>query len=251
MKTKITTIASALVVGLLILPSVTFASWWNPFTWFQKPISVPATQSQSQTTANTPTTNTTSSAVIDYSHGMGGSSTSAAQTTSMNTSVQTSPASSGSALVLDSKPYVDTKNGFSITPPKGWTMQSNSLTPSIISFVNPLNKNDKVGVDWGTFDPKQGSAEDVASSTVALFKKLASTGFNLTENRSVDLNGVHAYLISFSLGTSNPNDVVQRMTSVIIINGGKIYHAASLTNDANWSTEKSVIEQSLLSFKLN
>ena len=39
---KKTTIASTLIVGLLVLPTVTFASWWNPFTWFTTtPPSVP------------------------------------------------------------------------------------------------------------------------------------------------------------------------------------------------------------------
>src|ERR1035437_10330169 len=33
------------VFGLLLIPSLAFASWWNPFTWFLKKVEVKTTQS--------------------------------------------------------------------------------------------------------------------------------------------------------------------------------------------------------------
>ena len=61
MKTS-TRLFSVLVLSILILPQVTFAAWWNPFTWWSTPKPVPqaqpvqvatTTQSTSSTTAST------------------------------------------------------------------------------------------------------------------------------------------------------------------------------------------------------
>lgn len=38
---KIYSAAFVLVLGLMLVPSLAFASWWNPLTWFNKPVTQP------------------------------------------------------------------------------------------------------------------------------------------------------------------------------------------------------------------
>jgi len=38
MKNNLPKIFLVAVIGILIFPQVSFAAWWNPATWFQKPL---------------------------------------------------------------------------------------------------------------------------------------------------------------------------------------------------------------------
>lgn len=44
--TKYQKIILVAVIGVIIYPSITFASWWNPFSWFKKAPTIPITQIQ-------------------------------------------------------------------------------------------------------------------------------------------------------------------------------------------------------------
>ena len=182
-----------------------------------------------------------------YSHGMGGSST---QTTPTNIEVPIIPlpTPSVSSVSLDSKPYVDTKNGFSIIPPKGWIVDSSGKQNSYVIFTNPNNANEWVEVASGSATTDSLSA--FVKKFVSLFKVIAPK-FNLSEDRDVSLSGASAHLISFSYSDTKNNNKTMRMTMVLTMKSGKAYHSGSVSDDSNWATEKSVLEASLLSFKFN
>lgn len=174
-----------------------------------------------------------------YSHGMNGFTGGSTNTSASAASTGTE-STSNSSLVLDSKPYVDTKNGFSITPPAGWAKDVSSSRDSSVSFKS---KNGVIDVISST---ATNNLSKYADDYVSRLKSRYSD-FVLTSKKTSIVSGKNAYVVS---GTFSFNSNKFRVNT-LMVEGDNTYQLEAQSTDSTWAQDGSSIMSSLSSFKFN
>ena len=95
-------------------------------------------------------------------------------------SVQSGITTENASSTLDSHPYIDTKNGFSITPPKGWTMDNSGAHKSVVNFINGQSVIDvAMGTTTGSLDVFSNIFIDSLQMTLPKYSLLDDTRIDL------------------------------------------------------------------------
>ena len=143
-----------------------------------------------------------------------------------------------SNVVLDSQLYTDTKNGFSIIPPRGYKKDT-SRGDSLVAFSNSN------GVMDINVDPVSDDLGTYVDSYVSVFMK-GYPDFNLISKKETTLSGKSAYKISGTF-TFDSNKFV---LTAFAVKSNKNYFIEVQSSGSTWGTDEDNINSSLLSFKM-
>lgn len=171
--------------------------------------------------------------------------------TEINSSMGSHTAPS-SVTTLEKQVYSNAKYGFKINAPKGWRVDESGKSGTLVFFFN--NQSDKEAVNQFTANinvtSESAQGLDLDSYTKASKDTLSRLfqNYKLTEDRAVTANGVPARIIgsTFTQGLYH-----LRNLQLIVLKGGQAYIVTFTALESTWSKYKSLIESSLLTFKLN
>ena len=185
-------------------------------------------------------------------HSLGGASSSTSKATSTkaipvsaSTSTPTGISIPISTSVLDSKPFVDTKNGYSITLPKGWKKTDSTTVGTLSHFVSDQDPKDLIDVAVGYTAAK--SVQEFADTFIGLISKVAPD-YSLIKNKKIIVSGLDAINFSFSYSDKGTPAVV---SVIFIVKNNMPYNITARISKSNWEKMKSVIDSSLSTFKFN
>jgi len=169
---------------------------------------------------------------------------------SPETSVDSSNTASSLAS-LESLPYTNDKEGFSINAPKAWNVDESGKLGTSVVFLN--TKPDKEGAN--VFDaninvisgPTKGlDLNNYINGQKKGLPKLFND-YKLVEDRTVDVHGMQGHI----LGNTFTQGVFQlRDLQLIVVKDGKAYIITGTALESTWDTYKDLMESSLLTFTL-
>ena len=150
-------------------------------------------------------------------------------------------ASAVSQNQLDTTPelYIDTVNGFSILPPRGYKKDT-SRSGSLVAF------SDNNGVMDINIDPASDDLSAYTDGYINTFKT-NYPDFNLVSKKATTLSGKSAYKISGTF-TFDSNKFI---LTAFAVKGDKNYFIEVQSSGSTWGTDEGPITSSLSSFKLN
>ncbi len=151
---------------------------------------------------------------------------------------------------LESKSYVNAKEGFTINAPKGWQADESGKFGSVVIFSNP-----KIDKDVDAFDANINIVVESAQGLglgdyVASGKQLVNKLFNnytSTQDQKLTINGMDLEIIG---GTYVKGALKLRNLQLIAVKNGKAYKVTATVLDSTFASYKSVVESSLLTFTL-
>ncbi len=174
-------------------------------------------------------------------------STSIAQT--VVTTVVSKPNPASDRLQLESDPFVDCKNGFSIKVPKGWIINDKKLDGVAKNFpviFSAYGKKENTITSISIF--KMPISKDMESRFFTLPANTFMGGINgavLRNDEIVDIEGKQARLIEYFVPAAN-----HITFQLIYMANGSLYISSSHTKTSVWDEYKDTIKESLSSFTL-
>jgi hypothetical protein len=146
---------------------------------------------------------------------------------------------------VNSNPYVDSNNQFSINPPIGWTVDSSGAYGTAVILYGPTDSNFRINMNI-IVEATSLSLSDYVSST----KSQLSTGltnYQLVSEISTTIGGVAAYELvnTFTQGSYNIEDKQD-----ILVQNQKAYVITSTALQTNYATYQPAFDESVQTFKL-
>src|SRR5881398_2867346 len=104
---------------------------------------------------------------------------------------------------VESNPYVDSKNQFSINPPSGWTVDSSGAYGTAVVFYGPTDTGFRVNMNVIVESTSLTLSAYVSASKSQLSASL--TNYNLVSEGPTTLGGIDAYELvgTFTQGSFN------------------------------------------------
>lgn len=156
------------------------------------------------------------------------------------------------ASVLAPWPFIDVKNGFSMTQPANWTIDDSGTLGTLVLFNNPVIDHEGDASFIANISVlKQSSAGKTLDTFVSALRKLMATKLghlNILSDQSLTLNGMPAHLLE----TAFDNGVIHlHALELITVKNGIVYEVTGTVLDATWDRYQAALDQSLRTFKLN
>ena len=145
---------------------------------------------------------------------------------------------------VDSNPYVDSKNQFSINPPSGWTVDSSGAYGTSVILYGPTDSNFRINMNV-VVEATSLSLSDYVSST----KSQLSTGltnYHLVSETSTTIGGLAAYKLvnTFTQGLYSIEDEQD-----VLVQNQKAYVITSTALQTNYATYQPAFDESVQTFK--
>lgn len=142
-------------------------------------------------------------------------------------------------------PYIDSDNSFQIIPPTGWVMNNNSKY-GLVAFTNAaVNAYSSITIQS---DPNFSklNLDDYVNAILNMGQKTPTFSV-ISKNKAISANNETYYLIETQVNIAN--DTVHAEQLIMLANSGKAFIVTGGSNDSTWSTYKTAIYNSLLTFK--
>ena len=161
---------------------------------------------------------------------------------------------------LSTQPYIDSVNGFEITPPKLWLRTTTTIDDSKVNFYGlSLDYYHREGywpyisVQVGEIDNKDGEQDVLllAQSDLEDLATQAPRDFKDLGVEKVDIGNVPAAIYKYSCACSeDPNDPSKSVTlQLVAYNNDKIYTVGGSVLENVWTKHAEVLRASLLSLR--
>jgi DcrB-like protein len=146
---------------------------------------------------------------------------------------------------VNSNPYVDSNNQFSINPPSGWTVDSSGAYGTAVILYGPTDSNFRINMNIIV-----GATSLSLSDYVSTTKSQLSTGltnYQLVSETSTTIGGLAAYELvnTFTQGSYSIEDKQD-----ILVQNQKAYVITSTALQTNYATYQPAFDESVQTFKL-
>lgn len=169
-------------------------------------------------------------------------------TPAVTTPVATNTGTVQTPSPLSATPYVDNANGFSIDLPQGWVSISNTSGQNEDDFApSSSNPSEAIAIGIATTTPDRAKLMTIAKITPAALQKFQTyPGYNLILESTSTLQNLPAEDIIFSYTSSEGSVTIEIF---YVINGDTLYSVTCSALSKVWNDDKSLLEQSLQTFK--
>jgi len=146
---------------------------------------------------------------------------------------------------VDSNPYVNSNNRFSINPPSGWTVDSSGAYGTAVVFYGPTDTGFRVNMNVIVESTSLTLSAYVSAAKTQLSQGL--TNYYLVSEGPKTIGGVDAYELvnTFTQGAFNIKD-----KQTILVQNQKGYVITSTALQSNYDTYQPVFDESVQTFKL-
>lgn len=146
---------------------------------------------------------------------------------------------------VESNPYVDSKNQFSINPPSGWTVDSSGSFGTVVILYGPTDSNFRINMNVVVEATSLSLTDYVSAAKSQLSSGL--TNYQLVSESSTTIGGVTAYELvnTFTQGSYSIEDKQD-----ILVQNQKAYVITSTALQTNYATYQPAFDESVQTFKL-
>jgi len=146
---------------------------------------------------------------------------------------------------VESNPYVDSKNQFSINPPSGWTVDSSGAYGTAVILYGPTDSNFRMNMNLIIEATSLSLTAYVSSAKSQLSTSL--TSYQLVSETSTTIGGVAAdeLVNTFTQGSYSIEDKED-----ILVQNQKAYVITSTALQTNYGTYQPAFDESVQTFKL-
>jgi hypothetical protein len=175
-----------------------------------------------------------------------------AQTNPAQTFIEDFTASSGRSEALERKPYLNGNAGFSIRPPKNWTVDESAMDKGLVGFVSQEEKKDSKGKPAKTnilvaFGPAGGETVDDGIPKIRESIEAKKDIVLNSEQEYVMRHGATAYLVDVTSG--NDADAVRSLT-LFAVRDDRIFVVEASALASGWDADEGILRESLETLRL-
>jgi hypothetical protein len=159
---------------------------------------------------------------------------------------------------LESKPFVSSKGKFQINAPKGWKVDESGQLGMEVIFKN--TKIDKAGTTPFTanitVDSEATAGRDIrkCADTIKSGMSQLWPGYQVVEDRSLAVSGHPAIIIGgkFAVKSQVSKDSANARNLQLLVEDGKgtLFTVTATALESTWTSNKDILESSLLTLKL-
>lgn len=147
---------------------------------------------------------------------------------------------------VESNPYVDSKNQFSINSPSGWTVDSSGSFGTAVILYGPTDLNFRINMNVVVQATSLSLSDYVSASKSQLATGL--TNYQLVSEGPTTIGGVAAYELvnTFTQGSYSIKDKQD-----LLVQNQKAYVITSTALQTNYATYQPSFDESVQTFKLS
>lgn len=150
------------------------------------------------------------------------------------------------------QPYVNSKYGFEITPPKDWTLDESGDADTVAYFINPTKDHEgsyewQASINLGVNSGNSGFSMSEYMLAYKQFMQQSLQQYVATDERTITINGHEAAIIS---GTFVQEGHRFRNYQLNMLEGDNSYVASAVVLDSTWSKYEDAITASVGSYAL-
>jgi hypothetical protein len=144
-----------------------------------------------------------------------------------------------------SSQYTDSKTGFKITPPKGWTVPKKVPAGLIVEFESTASTHPKPTISVIGTPAKATLSQYIKAISANNAKEF--TGYKEIGGKELTVDGVPAAILEYSALVDSFD---LHYSELVIIKSGAFYQVTGTTTAAGWTSNSRQITDSLKSVKL-